>query len=266
MRARNDLSERIAFQYRKQAESPPAFLKQIAWMLAAKPFAPHPAFTNGHAQTLAAYYWPRPFLRRAHRQDEARLFEVEPGVRLLAHCRWQKDRRSHPTMLLAHGLEGASTSVYMLGTAEKAYRAGFNVVRLNFRTCGRTEHLTPTLYHAGMTGDLRAILCELIEKDQLAHILMVGFSMGGNMSLMYAGAEADRVSWAAHVEEFRRVRLSTISLFANMPSEAWMRSGIASDKPFTVRALAYIIAGHSAHHRDGRVEPLHEDEAAPRRR
>ena len=107
-------------------------------------------------------------------QKEARIFEVEPNVRLLAHCRWQKDRHSHPTMLLAHGLEGASTSVYMLGTAEKAYRAGFNVVRLNFRTCGRTEHLTPTLYHAGMTGDLRAILCELIEKDQLAHILMVG--------------------------------------------------------------------------------------------
>lgn len=63
-----------------------------------------------------------------------------------------------------------------------------------------------------------------------------------------SGAEADRVTWAAHVEEFRRVRLSTISLFSNMPTEAWTRSGIASDKPFTVRALAYIIAGHLTHH------------------
>ena len=62
------------------------------------------------------------------------------------------------------------------------------------------------------------------------------------------GAEADRIPWAAHIEEFRRVRLSTISLFRNMPSEAWMRCGIASDNPFTVRALAYIIAGHLAHH------------------
>jgi hypothetical protein len=44
------------------------------------------------------------------------------------------------------------------------------------------------------------------------------------------------------------VRQSTISLFANMPPEGWMRSGIANDKPFTVRALAYIIAGHYAHH------------------
>jgi hypothetical protein len=53
---------------------------------------------------------------------------------------------------------------------------------------------------------------------------------------------------AAHVEEFRRVRLSTISLFRNMPSQAWARSGIASDNRFTVRALAYIIPGHFAHH------------------
>jgi hypothetical protein len=54
--------------------------------------------------------------------------------------------------------------------------------------------------------------------------------------------------WSAHVDEFRQVRLATLALFRNMPDEAWMRSGIASDNPFTVRALAYIIAGHAAHH------------------
>jgi hypothetical protein len=63
-----------------------------------------------------------------------------------------------------------------------------------------------------------------------------------------SGAQADKVSWAGHIEEFRHVRLSTISLFGNMPAEAWTKSGIASDNPFTVRALAYIIAGHLAHH------------------
>ena len=62
------------------------------------------------------------------------------------------------------------------------------------------------------------------------------------------GAEADRIPWAAHVEEFQNVRLSTISFFRNMPSQAWTRSGIASGNPFTVRALAYIIPGHAAHH------------------
>jgi len=44
------------------------------------------------------------------------------------------------------------------------------------------------------------------------------------------------------------VRLSTISLFQNMPPEAWARTGIASDNPFTVRALAFLIAGHMTHH------------------
>lgn len=63
-----------------------------------------------------------------------------------------------------------------------------------------------------------------------------------------AGANADAVSWAAHVEEFNRVRLSTISLFRNLPAEAWMRTGTASGNPFTVRALAFIIPGHVTYH------------------
>jgi hypothetical protein len=63
-----------------------------------------------------------------------------------------------------------------------------------------------------------------------------------------AGAKADIIYWAAHVEEFRRVRLSTISLFRHLPADAWMRTGVASNNPFTVRAMAYIVAGHVAHH------------------
>ena len=62
------------------------------------------------------------------------------------------------------------------------------------------------------------------------------------------GAGADAVPWSAHVEEFRRVRLATISPFKNMPAEAWTRTGIASDNRFTVRAMAFITAGHVNHH------------------
>jgi hypothetical protein len=61
-------------------------------------------------------------------------------------------------------------------------------------------------------------------------------------------ARADEISWARHVEEFRGTRLATLTFFRNLPAEAWMRSGIASDNSFTVRALAYIVAGHAAHH------------------
>jgi DinB superfamily len=59
---------------------------------------------------------------------------------------------------------------------------------------------------------------------------------------------ADEIDWASHVEEFQRVRLSNISFFRNLPAEAWSREGIASDNPFTVRAIAYILAGHVNHH------------------
>src|SRR5271157_527675 len=63
-----------------------------------------------------------------------------------------------------------------------------------------------------------------------------------DQNIAVAGALADNYSWASHIEDFRRVRLATNSLFANMPPDAWMRRGIASDNPFTVRSLAFIAA------------------------
>ena len=61
-------------------------------------------------------------------------------------------------------------------------------------------------------------------------------------------AQANNTSWADLVEEFKYVRLGTISFFKSLPDEAWERTGVASDNPVSVRALAYIIAGHVAHH------------------
>jgi hypothetical protein len=71
---------------------------------------------------------------------------------------------------------------------------------------------------------------------------------GYDQDVSAAGAKADDVSWAAHVEEFRQVRLTTISLFRNMPPDGWSRGGIASERFVTTRALAFIIPGHLAHH------------------
>ena len=63
-----------------------------------------------------------------------------------------------------------------------------------------------------------------------------------------ASAGADDRTWASHVAEFRALRAATRELFEGLPPEAWDRRGIASDLPFTVRALAFIAAGHAAHH------------------
>jgi predicted alpha/beta-fold hydrolase len=169
------------------AAAPARRLAEVARALRAKPFTPHPLFRSGHAQTLIAFAWPRRRRLRELRADEARLFEVEREVRVLVHCRWQPDRRACPTLLLVHGLEGSSESIYMLSTALKAHRAGFNVLRLNMRTCGDTLHLTETLYNSGMSQDLCALLRELVERDGLTDVFLAGFSLGGNMSLKLAG-------------------------------------------------------------------------------
>lgn len=63
-----------------------------------------------------------------------------------------------------------------------------------------------------------------------------------------AAAKADRNPWQGHVEEFTAIRLSSLAFFRHLPEEAWSRSGIASGHNFTVRALAYIAAGHLSHH------------------
>lgn len=69
-----------------------------------------------------------------------------------------------------------------------------------------------------------------------------------DQDLAVPAAQPNQTPWPDLVEEFRNIRLSTLSFFNNMPEEAWSRTGTASDNPFTVRSLAYIIAGHVAHH------------------
>jgi len=61
-------------------------------------------------------------------------------------------------------------------------------------------------------------------------------------------AQADRLPWGAHVDEFRRVRLATISLFQHMPEEAWLRTGVVSGNTISVRALSFLATGHAEHH------------------
>ncbi len=151
---------------------------------------------NTHLMTLVPRYWPRgPLLDGI--PTETRLFAVEPHTQLLGYCHWQPERKTCPTVMLVHGLEGCSESHYMHGIASKSYRAGFNVIRMNQRTCGGTEHLTPTLYNSGLSGDFRAVIHELADADGLDRIWLAGYSMGGNLVLKAAGEMGrDRVAFA----------------------------------------------------------------------
>src|ERR1700746_1414554 len=158
-------------------------------MDAMKEFVPLRWFRNPHVMTIAATFWRRTFARLP--ASTSRLFEVEPGTQVRSECHMHENPRDHATVVLLHGLEGSSESGYMLGIAEKAWVSGFNVVRLNQRNCGGTERLTQTLYHSGLSGDIRSVIFELIEHDRLPEIFAVGFSMGGNLVLKMAGGLAD---------------------------------------------------------------------------
>jgi hypothetical protein len=61
-------------------------------------------------------------------------------------------------------------------------------------------------------------------------------------------ARASERPWSTHVEHFHVVRSATVAFFKSLPSEAWLRRGIASGHPFSVRALAHVVAGHAIHH------------------
>ncbi|MBA0915203.1 MAG: alpha/beta fold hydrolase [Nitrospira sp.] len=149
-------------------------------------FTPATLLRNQHLMTIVPGYWPRRALLDGI-PIESRLFTTDPKTQLLGFCHWQPNRTGCQTLLLVHGLEGSSESHYMQGIAAKAYRAGINVIRLNQRTCGGTEQLTPTLYNSGLSQDYRAIVQELASLDRLTRIWLVGYSMGGNLILKAAG-------------------------------------------------------------------------------
>jgi predicted alpha/beta-fold hydrolase len=136
---------------------------------------------------MTLYAWARRRSFAGFPPVDTRYFDVAPDARVLAHCHWQADRRAHPTLIALHGLEGSSDAHYMRGLAAKAWQRGFNVVRLNQRNCGGTEHLSAGLYHSGLTADPLFVLRELIDCDGLARLAFAGYSLGGNLALKLAG-------------------------------------------------------------------------------
>ncbi len=135
--------------------------------------------------TLAGALLPRRFL--ALPLAESRIVKVARDAMVKLDCHWQADRAAAPALVLVHGLEGSSQSHYMLGTAEKAWRAGFSAVRMNVRNCGDTERLCATLYHSGLSSDVGAVAELLAREEGVKEIHLAGFSMGGNQVLKLAG-------------------------------------------------------------------------------
>ena len=175
------------------AVAPALLAEEAAWLT---PFVPRRWLRNGHLQTIAGNFLPRQIDLP---QPEPLLVEVEgplPGEaasygpsHVLCHCHWQPEevRRRRLTVVLVHGLEGSSSSQYIRGNTARLLADGLNVVRMNMRTCGGTDHLSPTIYHSGRSGDVGRVVEAIVREQQVEAVALVGYSMGANLVLRWAG-------------------------------------------------------------------------------
>lgn len=151
-------------------------------------YVPKRVLRNGHLMTVYCWGKPRTFPKLPSPTE--RYFDVEPGARVLAHCHWQPVVASRPALLALHGLEGSSSAHYMRGLAAKAFAGGFNVILLNQRNCGGTEALSHGLYHSGLTVDAAHVITQ-IAGEGIDHVVVAGYSLGGNLALKLAGEYGD---------------------------------------------------------------------------
>lgn len=148
----------------------------------------HPLFRNPHLQTIAAHFWPRP-AEDARFPIERRLIRTEPDVQVLVESQ-RPTGQAKGELVMVHGLEGSGSAGYIRSLGAVALAAGFAAHRFHMRTCGGTEHLCKTLYHAGLTSDLLSVLRQFRAEGR-GPAFLVGFSLGGNVVLKLAGELGD---------------------------------------------------------------------------
>jgi predicted alpha/beta-fold hydrolase len=169
-------------------------------LTASAQFTPRRWLSNGHLQTIVGNFLPRvdrlpaattelvpvPLPPEMLALPSAVALDRLLPSKVLCHCHWQDEAQQAVTVVLVHGLEGSSHSQYVIGNANKLFAAGCSVVRMNMRNCGGTDALSPTLYHSGMSGDVKAVLDWLVARG-CTRIVLAGYSMGGNLVLKAAG-------------------------------------------------------------------------------
>jgi hypothetical protein len=144
---------------------------------------------SGHVQTLAAnlplYAPPSGFKPGA---EEKILCRIEGGS-LIARAWWREG--AHDTAVVLPGIGGSMDSVHVLRASVALHRAGFHVVQMNMRGVGEGAAHASTLYHAGLTSDLRALVTSLRSDPRVLRVFVLGTSLGGNIALKLASEGAD---------------------------------------------------------------------------
>jgi predicted alpha/beta-fold hydrolase len=148
-------------------------------------FHPLPFLTNPHLQTVVGAYWPGYSFSAPVREHRVLLPD---GDQLVLHdsrpARW---RRGERIVLLIHGLGGSHHSPGIRSLAGRFYGRGLRLVRIDLRGAGHGESLARRGYHAGCSDDVRAALHEICGWSPTSSIVLVGYSLGGNVVLKLAG-------------------------------------------------------------------------------
>lgn len=148
-----------------------------------RPF--EPIFHNPHILTILGNFWPRNYDFGPYPIHE-RYIRTDPDTEVLVQTQYPVVEAVGEVVLL-HGLEGSGEAGYIRSMAWRALQAGFITHRFHMRTCGNTESRCKTLYHGGLTSDLRSFLEQLQAEGRRVPLFLNGFSLGGNVSLKLAG-------------------------------------------------------------------------------
>ncbi|MGK7392401.1 MAG: YheT family hydrolase [Candidatus Cyclobacteriaceae bacterium M2_1C_046] len=118
---------------------------------------------------------------------------------------WLKKKDNHKLLIISHGLEGSSKRPYIVRMADFFHRKNWDVLAWNCRSCSGEMNLKPRFYHHGATDDVEVMVDHALQSGHYSEIVMVGFSMGGNLTLRYLGEQGKNL----HSEIKRGIAFST---------------------------------------------------------
>lgn len=101
-------------------------------------------------------------------------------------------QNSSKLVIISHGLEGNTGRTYVKGMAKQCYAHGYDVLAWNYRGCSGELNRQLRFYHSGATDDLHTVIEHAVNLSRFTEINLIGFSLGGNLTLKYLGEERAR--------------------------------------------------------------------------
>ena len=146
---------------------------------------------GGHLQTIV----PALFRRVARVTRRGERLELDDGD--FMDLEWA-EQGSKRLVILSHGLEADLGTSYIQGMAAALWRRGWDVLAWNFRGCGGHPNRLLRMYHSGATEDLHAVVCHALDRHPAEVVDLIGFSLGGNLTLKYLGERPGSLSSRLH--------------------------------------------------------------------